>query len=268
MTTEKNIIIIIPIYKEILRDDEAVALEHNLNVLKKYPIIFLKPKGVNTDILKKKYPQVGEVEVSQEWLGTKRGIAGYNEMMMSADFYNLFINYEFLLICQTDVWVFRDDLQTWCNKGIDHVAAPWPNRPLYKHFPFKQYLQLKVLLKPSHKILHCQMFDRIGNGGFCLRRVKVFRDLCLKYAKEIEFYNSQTDPLHNEDIFWALVPKELKLPTIKEATAFSFDRKLQLCYKINNNQLPMAAHGYNRKHRIVFWQQFMPKEAFGTKLQS
>ena len=130
----------------------------------------------------------------------------------------------------------------------------------------KQYLQLKLWLKPSTKILHCQMFGRIGNGGFCLRRVRLFKELCIKYNKEIEFYNSQTDPLHNEDIFWALVPKELKIPSIKEAADFAFDRKLELCYKINDYHLPMASHGYDRKHRIAFWQPFIPQEAFEAHL--
>ena len=30
----------------------------------------------------------------------------------------------------------------------------------------------------------------------------------------------------------------------------------------NNNKLPMAAHGYDRKHRKEFWSKFIPKEAF------
>ncbi len=183
-------------------------------------------------------------------------------MMTSPDFYSLFSDYEYLLICQTDVWIFRDDLMKWIDMGIDLVGAPWPNRNMYLHFPMKQYLQLKVKLKPANKNLHCQMFGRIGNGGFCLRKVELFKKLCIKYAQEIQLYNSFEDPLHNEDIFWALVPTELKLPTIEQAADFAFDRKLELCYKINNNKLPMAAHGYDRKHRKEFWSKFIPKEAF------
>ena len=262
MKPDKKVIIVIPIYRELYKN-EAFALDNNLHVFREYPTVFLKPKGLNIEKLKEKYPQIGEVEVSDLWLGKTKGIAGYNEMMMSADFYNMFVDYEYMLICQTDVWVFRDELSEWCNKGIDHVGAPWPNRKIYEHFPLKQYIQLRIFLKPAKKNLHCQMFGNIGNGGFSLRKVKVFRDLCLKYSKEIEFYNTQTDPYHNEDIFWALVPKELKIPTIEQAANFSFDRKLELCYKINKEHLPMAAHGYDRKHRKKFWSQFIPKEAFG-----
>ena len=261
MKPDKKVIIVIPIYRELYKN-EAFALDNNLHVFREYPTVFLKPKGLNIEILKEKYPQIGEVEVSDLWLGKAKGIAGYNEMMMSADFYNMFVDYEYMLICQTDVWVFRDELPKWLEMGIDNVGAPWPLRKIYSLFPMKQYLELKIRLKPKEQNLRCQMFGRIGNGGFCLRKVKVFRDLCLKYAQEIEFYNSQTGPLYNEDIFWALVPKELKLPTIEEAVTFSFDNKVKTCYQMNHKQLPMAAHGYEHKHRRKFWMQFIPKEAF------
>ena len=137
---------------------------------------------------------MGEVEVSPQWLGTARGIAGYNEMMMSADFYSLFNDYEYIIICHVDAWVFRDELDDWCRRGYDHVAAPWPTRKRYTRFPLKQYLWLKLRLKPAHKILHCQMFGRIGNGGFSLRRVSVFRDACLKYADEIARFKTSFGP--------------------------------------------------------------------------
>lgn len=261
MNQDKKVIIAIPVYRD-LREEEIIALSNNLSVLRQYPVVLVKPKGLNTKDLRKKYPQIGEIEVSDDWLGTKNGILGYNEMMTSPVFYSLFSDYEYLLICQTDVWIFRDDLMKWIDMGIDLVGAPWPNRNMYLHFPMKQDLQLKVKLKPANKNLHCQMFGRIGNGGFCLRKVELFKNLCIKYEQEIQLYNSLEDPLHNEDIFWALVPTELKLPTIEQAANFAFDRKLELCYKINNYTLPMAAHGYDRKHRKQFWSRFIPKEAF------
>lgn len=216
MNQDKKVIIAIPVYRD-LREEEIIALNNNLSVLRQYPVVLVKPKGLNTKDLRKKYPQIGEIEVSDDWLGTKNGILGYNEMMTSPVFYSLFSDYEYLLICQTDVWIFRDDLMKWIDMGIDLVGAPWPNRNMYLHFPMKQYLQLKVKLKPANKNLHCQMFGRIGNGGFCLRKVELFKNLCIKYEQEIQLYNSLEDPLHNEDIFWALVPTELKLPTIEQA---------------------------------------------------
>lgn len=151
MIQDKKVIIAIPIYRD-LREEEIVALDNNLEILRNYPTVLIKPTGLNTNALKERYPQVGEIEVSNQWLGTINGIMGYNEMMTSPDFYSLFSDYEYLLICQTDVWIFRDDLMKWIDMGIDLVGAPWPNRKMYLHFPMKQYLQLKVKLKPANKI--------------------------------------------------------------------------------------------------------------------
>ena len=112
-----KVVIVIPIYQSVLKDYEMSALKNNLKVLAKYPTVFLKPKGLDITNLKSQFPQVGEVTVSDCWLGTKRGIAGYNEMMPSADFYSLFLAYEYMLICHVDAWVFRDELDFWCNQG-------------------------------------------------------------------------------------------------------------------------------------------------------
>lgn len=104
MNQDKKVIIAIPVYRD-LREEEMIALNNNLSVLRQYPVVLVKPKGLNTKDLRKKYPQIGEIEVSDDWLGTKNGILGYNEMMTSPVFYSLFSDYEYLLICQTDVWI-------------------------------------------------------------------------------------------------------------------------------------------------------------------
>ena len=254
---KKKVIVVIPVYRSTLKSSEATALAHNLEVLKRYPTVFLKPEGLDLSQLCQQYPQVGEISVSNDWLGTKRGIDGYNDMTMSSDFYQLFSDYEYLFICHVDAWMFSDKLSDWCDRGYDHVAAPWPTRPRYLHFPLKQYIRLRLWRKPAKKVIHCQMFGRIGNGGLSLRRVSVFHDCCLKYAKEIAYFQAQKHPLYNEDLFWALIPKELKLPTVEEALTFSFDLKPQLCYQLNGQHLPMACHGFNKPERVAFWKQFI-----------
>lgn len=85
MNQDKKVIIAIPVYRD-LREEEIIALSNNLSVLRQYPVVLVKPKGLNTKDLRKKYPQIGEIEVSDDWLGTKNGILGYNEMMTSPVF--------------------------------------------------------------------------------------------------------------------------------------------------------------------------------------
>lgn len=143
MLMKQLVKIIIPFYKEELKEWENAALDNNMKRLAAYPVVFLKPEGLNIDSYIHTYPQAEVISVSTDWLGTKRGIAGYNEMMMSESFYQLFADTEYILICHTDAWIFSDQLQEWCQKGYDLVAAPWPTRPRYRHFPMKQFIQLK-----------------------------------------------------------------------------------------------------------------------------
>lgn len=254
---QQRLIIVIPVYQATLKPEEQAALANNLHRLAAWPAVFIKPEGLDISTLRQQFPQVDELSVSGEWLGTRRGIAGYNEMMMSPDFYALFLRYEYMLICHVDAWVFRDDLDRFLRLGLDHIAAPWPMRPRYGRFPLKQYLQLKLWLKPRRRILHCQMFGRVGNGGFSLRRVSAFHDACLRHAEEIAFFNAKQHPLYNEDLFWALVPTELKVADVLLALTFSFDLKPRLCYQLNAEQLPMACHGFNKPMRTAFWRPFI-----------
>lgn len=56
MNQDKKVIIAIPVYRD-LREEEIIALSNNLSVLRQYPVVLVKPKGLNTKDLRKKYPQ-------------------------------------------------------------------------------------------------------------------------------------------------------------------------------------------------------------------
>lgn len=250
---------IIPLYRTQMESWEYAALENNIRVLSSYPVCFLYPEDLEFNDLKKVYPQAEFRAVSTDWLGKKRGIAGYNEMMMSKDFYEMFADCEYILICHTDAWIFKDDLAEWCAKGYDLVAAPWPLRPRYHWFPLKQYIWFKKKRAEwSGNISRVRMFGRIGNGGLCLRKVRAFLTACDRYADEIVHFNSRPDDMHNEDIFWALVPEDFHYPDEQTAVGFAYDLKPRLCHKMNHLQLPMGCHGFMHKSRIRFWSQFIP----------
>lgn len=139
--------VVIPVYRK-LNEMESIALSNNIRVLSGYPVVFVKPEGLDISQVTDAYPEAMVAEVTTDWIGTKRGIAGYNEMMMSEDFYSMFSDAEYILVCHTDAWIFRDELLGWCGTGYDVVAAPWPTRPRYKRFPFKQIIRLKTNILP------------------------------------------------------------------------------------------------------------------------
>lgn len=251
--------VIIPVYTLPLRREEAAALDNNLRVLSRHDITLLAPEGLDVSPLTDSRPELGVMRVSSQWLGTERGITGYNDMMLSRQFYDLFADVDFILICHVDAWLFRDDLEYWVSQPFDIVAAPWPMRPRYRHFPLRQWLKIRRQLSPKGEIIHQDMFGRIGNGGLCLRRVRPFAEACTAYHDEAEHFleKSKTNVLYNEDLFWALVPDNLRRPSVETALKFAFDLKPELCFELNGRRLPMGCHGFNKPVRQAFWRRFI-----------
>lgn len=255
---KREVAVVVPIYKPQFSPYEARSVRQTVAVLGHYPIILLAPVGLDLTMIHREFPSLEVREVSDEWLGRKNGIAGYNRMMLSADFYDLFRDFEYILICQPDVWIFRDELSDWCRKGYDCVAAPWVRRRVYNLPLLRQWLALRRWWCASHgRMIRQMIYGRIGNGGLSLRRVDRFREACRKYALQIEQYCALGSDLGNEDVFWALVPEEFRYPTQEEALRFAFDTNPKYCYRMCKGRLPMGCHGWFKPRRLRFWETFI-----------
>jgi hypothetical protein len=216
-------------------------------------MVLLAPEGLNIDAITALAPQAEVMRVSTNWLGPN-GIAGYNDMMMSKSFYQLFDDCEYILICQTDAWIFRDELEQWCDGGYDYIGAPWPKRRRYSMPIISQYLWLRrKLFKRNGRLLRQDYFKKVGNGGLSLRRIDSFIKACDTYAQRIEYFKSHTGTRYNEDWFWALIPTEFHYPTFEKALGFSFDVNPKTCYHLSKNSLPFGCHGWFKKRNIEFW---------------
>ena len=245
--------VVVPIYKERLGNRELRSFLNNAEVLARYPMVLLAPEGLDISAISKLAPQAEVMRVSRDWLGEK-GIAGYNDMMMSKSFYQLFADCDYILICQTDAWIFRDELEQWCDGGYDYVGAPWPKRRRYSMPVVSQYLWLRrKLFKRNGRLLRQDYFNKVGNGGLSLRRIESFIAACDTYADRIDFFKSHSGTIYNEDWFWALIPTSFHYPTFDKALGFSFDIRPKMCYELNNHKLPFGCHGWFKKHHIEFW---------------
>ena len=159
---KKKVKIVVPVYTETLSGRAEKSLRQTVNVLGHYPITLLAPEGLNVATLQKEFGIEEVTRVSDEWLG-RNGIMGYNRMMLSREFYERFADYEYILICQTDVWIFRDELTKWCDAGYDYVAAPWPKRNIYDKPIIRHWLKLRrMLFNSDRRILRQQGFNKVG----------------------------------------------------------------------------------------------------------
>ena len=244
----KRVKVVIPVYSERLSENEWLSLEHNTEVLKRHPIVLLLPRSLSIEAVARRFPTVCNheiIRVSDGYLG-KAGILGYNRMMLSAEFYDLFVDCEYILICQTDAWVFRDELELWCSRGYDYIGGTWWRAGVWS-WPFIRHFF------PRNR----RLYGKVGNGGLSLRRVEAFRRGCIKYAKRIDYYLNQSRHIYYEDVFWALIPKGFRYPTVRRALDFSFDTNPAYCYKLTDGRLPFSCHAWSKSRYYKFWQRFI-----------
>ena len=182
---KKEVVVVVPVYRPELTVWERASLRQTVGVLQEnYPVELLVPCGMDCSAIRREFSGLPVREVSDEWLGRRNGIAGYNRMMLSAGFYELFRDYEYLLICHTDAWIFRDELADWCRRGYDCVAAPWVRRKVYDLPILKQYLRWRLRrAERAGRMIRQSLYGKIGNGGLSLRRVESFRAACEKIRR-------------------------------------------------------------------------------------
>ena len=172
-------------------------------------------------------------------------------------FYERFTDFKYILIYQLDAYVFKDELLYWCSKDYDYIGAPWIATP---NKGFKKVLSL---FDSKKKKARSEIFYKVGNGGFSLRKVSTHISNSKKMKSVIEqnLSRSKDDFRIMEDVFWSSIPEHdssFLIPDYKEGLQFAFDRKPELALKLNNNKLPFGCHGFEKPKVRAFWNRMMP----------
>lgn len=249
MNTSHTLVkVIVPVYRDRLDPYERISLEQNRRVLGAYPFVFIHPAGLDISSLLQEFLGCGEEVFDDAFF---RDIAGYNRLMMSADFYRRFSDTDYLLICQLDAYVFRDELADWCSGGYDYIGAPWPV-PLLFRLPL-----LKQWRKRFHSRWRTEKDFKVGNGGFSLRRVSSHLRATEQLEEVIRAHLSRHSHYSNEDLFFALEVNRhgmnFSYPDYRRALRFSFDKYPRLCYWENRFRLPFGCHAWYKEKMRKFW---------------
>lgn len=252
--------IVIPVYKEFdrLTKNEFLSLTKALHTFSESDIYIIGPISLNVksyeDFFNSNNRKLRFKQFNDNFF---KSLEGYNRLCISSVFYKVFLKYEFLLIYQTDAFVFRDNLNLWCSKGIDYIGAPWVDG----------WTEVKQPLS----------FIGVGNGGFSLRKVASFyrvacnRPFRLLFRLHHIYHTLRTRlgvpsrwvgvPPYQEDQYWGqYVPKLFKWFKVappEQALQFSFEVGAAELYRINGNRLPMGCHAWE-KYEPEFWKQFIP----------
>jgi hypothetical protein len=245
--------------------DDITSLNQVLLILGNHAITIIHPEGLNLN----QYKNLGFetfLTFPKEYF---LGISGYNKLMLSKTFYESF-NKKYILIYQTDCYIFRDELLYWCNKNYDYIGAPWlrsnkKNPILKKIWDYNIYYFLTLInYKENYKWQKNKslLYNMVGNGGLSLRKREKFIDILIKLKDVIEVYlkPENESQFYAEDVFFSIEPKRNKLKfsiaDYKTACGFSVESKPEKAISINHNKLPFGCHRWN-KESYDFWKKYI-----------
>lgn len=268
----KDVIVIIPLYRNYLEEYERISLDINLRFLKRFDIFFVSPKKLQSD---EKFREILlDHSIEAVYFNDKyfHGHSGYNKLLMNIVFYKRFVSYDYMLICQLDALIISDKLNFWLSQGYDYIGGPWINKKQKTFYP-----------------------DSVGNGGLSLRKVSKFNEVLDSnslYFNNNKYYSVSTRVglknlllFHlvkrieksdlkfvtkkflylfqgNEDYFWSFFAqffvKEFYLPSPQKALQFSFEESPLQCYLMNNKLLPFGCHAWE-KYDLEFWKEYSPE---------
>ena len=225
----KKVVIVVPVHKPQVNEDERQSLLRLRSVLGKYDIRLVCPEGM--DVQEYSF-LLGETWACERFDGQYfKDRMAYCRLVTSVDFYNRFSGYEYMLIYQTDCWVFEDALENWCDKGYDYIGAPF----------FVKWFSDRGIF--------------VGNGGFSLRKIN-------KMVEYLKVNNNPNLPHFGTDdgFFAANYGGILKIAPPEVAAEFSLEEAPREQYE-RTHKMPFGCHAY-KKYDWGFWKKYIKYDAF------
>ena len=178
MSRKKEVAVLMPFHKQEMSESEVFSFKNNCQKLKGYPIYLLLPSGLSAAPFLKVTPRIKVAYFSKHFFDS---YFGSNQFWIQSIVYDYFKDYKYILKCELDAYVFRDELTDWCNEGYDFIGAPWVNNFTRKRMIANAMHSDNFLVSFIKKQLNLNNKDRVnfvGNGGFSLRNVTTFRLIC------------------------------------------------------------------------------------------
>jgi hypothetical protein len=269
----RKVVILIISHKPHLTAEETASLQQCFKVLGKYEIVLICPQGMDVSNYRKTAPALRYHFIDPKWLSSYRY---FNRLKVSPILYKAYRDYDFILFYELDAWVFRDELNYWCEQNFDLIGAPW--------------------FSGFGKASEHSEFLGVGNGGFSLRKVeshlRVLRSLSyvkspgklweefrskrswLTFVKLMAGLTVRNNTFYlfnswwgNEDVFWGKIASEkfewFKVPDLTTASKFSMELNAPALYELNGNLLPFGCHKWPIRH-ADFWSKFIVVDPVAT----
>lgn len=235
--------VIIPIYKTTLSKYEMHSFKRCIKILGNHYFCIVTHNNLDITsyltILNKTKTHFTIKYFSPEYFSS---IHGYNQLMLSNEFYSSFLHFEYILIYQLDAYVFFDNLDYWCTQKYDYIGAYIPDFIIqHNKTTYNSCLREPLKLRYAY------------NGGASLRKVSTFNRITAEFSYLIkELSNAGL----NEDIVFSNILYNSNQPSKETADSFSIESFPKESYKSNGEKLPMLCHGWYRDDLAVYDKEF------------
>jgi hypothetical protein len=228
-----NTAIITPIYKINLNEEEKVYMQVTSQNNQGFKKIFAAPYGLNLNFYKQNFPEWEFAFFSRKYFDSR---FEYNKLMLSAEFYQNFIDHQYIVICQTDAVLLRD-LKNIENLTYDYLGSTWdPNIRIIRMGKIK-YRKSPIIGK-----IYSSYELKSGNGGLSIRKTSKMLEICYK----LNMFPKSLQNL-NEDIVISILAQEGLLINASEQESDNIFLESKLKYMETLSELKVwGVHGAKR----------------------
>ena len=216
-------VIVVPVYNEVPNELERLSLKQLDIIIKDdIEICLVGPNRINfssyVELFNNNKPK--HANFDDKYFESNKS---YSQLCLSYDFYKRFDDYEYMLIYQTDCWIFRNEIKKFCEMGYDYIGGP-----IYS--PGSRWPGFKNSMRPV-----------VGNGGLSLRKISMMLKLTDPNGYLYNKYKDGWNSVEYEDMFICDVLAHdiyINIPDYRIAEQFSIDTLPRHMNKLN----PMGVH--------------------------
>ncbi len=248
----KRLIIIIPVYHETPTITECASLQQLDKVYDwRYDVRLVCPEHFteeNIAAYTNLFNTSAYIQHKKYADDFFRSSADYSRLLKTNEFYMDCVNYDYMLIFQTDCWATNiNSIDKWLDRDFDYIGSPvFTNKNHWHNCP-------------------C-----CGNGGLSLRKVSSF----IRYTIDremTEHLNENNIYKNYEDVFFCEgVARHLyiDMPIWQECAHFAWDINVELLYNLSNGELPdIGIHAWPKQVPYLYEKLDMSKEVYDAAVK-
>ena len=228
---KQKLCIIIPVYKSFPMMEDIFSLKRLSQLAQGENIFWVAPDNLDLSAYK-------DYHWKEERFQNKyfKNVDGYTKLLLSQEFYQRFIDYDYMLICQTDALLLQPvrKIYEFIELSYDYYGAPWPEGTISYQYSFRGLSLVKWFMK--------QKVCYVGNGGFSLRNIERTIALLKEKKKYTRIWNS------GEDQFFAYHGQcnqvGFRLAPLEVAEKFALEQNART--KMMNGFVPIGVHAWTK----------------------